>query len=196
MKVATKKGFTLIELMVVMAIISVLAVTLVPQLTWAQARSRDAGRVATLKNFSAVLETYLSDEGYYPRAPQSTTDIAEDGDGCFSSSDGTVNNQLAEMLKWWKAQTNPQRQSTSGPCTIPGAYGYVSVTKDGIYDNGYMLISDIETYKKANADWSQFSWVWTTFDSSFDYTEVQANVPLKLTAELSPASNSVFIETN
>ena len=53
----TQKGFTLIELMIVIAIISVLAVTLVPQLTWAQARSRDAGRVSSLKNITAVLET-------------------------------------------------------------------------------------------------------------------------------------------
>jgi general secretion pathway protein G len=65
----TKKGFTLIELMIVIAIISVLAVTLVPQLTGAQARSRDAGRVSSLKNITAVLETYYSDEGQFPAVP-------------------------------------------------------------------------------------------------------------------------------
>jgi prepilin-type N-terminal cleavage/methylation domain-containing protein len=87
----TKKGFTLIELMIVIAIISVLAVTLVPQLTGAQARSRDAGRVSSLKNITAVLETYYSDEGKFPLSPNhATNENTAAGTACFSSSAGVV----------------------------------------------------------------------------------------------------------
>lgn len=194
MKTIAKKWFTLIELMIVMAIIAVLATTLVPQLIWAQARSRDAGRVATLKNFSAVLETYLSDEWYYPRSPSNTSDISATGDGCFSDTNWTVNPQLAEMLKWNKAQLNPQRQARSWPCTAAWAYGYVSLTKDWISDNGYMLVADVETYKKANADYDEF---WTVLlDGAFPYETISQRTITKLTSETTPASNSVYIETN
>ena len=55
------KGFTMVELMIVIAIIGVLAVTLIPQLTKAQAKARDTGRSAHLNSISTVLQTYRSD---------------------------------------------------------------------------------------------------------------------------------------
>ena len=43
-----KKAFTLIELMIVVVILWVLMSTILPKLTWAQARARDAWRIADL----------------------------------------------------------------------------------------------------------------------------------------------------
>ena len=193
MKNNAQKGFTLIELMVVMAIIAVLATTLIPQLTGAQARARDAGRVATLKNFSAVLETYLSDEGVYPRSP-STATITATGNGCFSTASWDVNSRLADLLKWGKAQLNPQSGSVSNPCSLGWVYGYASLQKDAINDAGYVLTADLETWNKANAIYTELGTI--TYAGAYPYANISGRSTQKLTGETSPATNSIFVETN
>lgn len=63
-----KKGFTLIELLIVVSIIGILAVALIPSLTDAPARARDAGRKAMVNELVAAVESYNIDEGNYPGA--------------------------------------------------------------------------------------------------------------------------------
>lgn len=61
-----KKGFTLIELLIVVAIIGILAVALVPTITDAPARARDAGRKATVNSVVTAIEAFNLDNGRYP----------------------------------------------------------------------------------------------------------------------------------
>ena len=60
------KGFTLVELMIVIAIIGVLAVSLIPTLTGAQAKARDTGRISALTNIATSMISYKNDAGTYP----------------------------------------------------------------------------------------------------------------------------------
>lgn len=61
-----KKGFTLIELLVVIAIIGVLASVVLASLNTARTKSRDARRVADVKQIQIALEMYMDSNQEYP----------------------------------------------------------------------------------------------------------------------------------
>jgi len=63
-----KKGFTLIELLVVIAIIGLLSTLSVVALNSARQKSRDAKRVADVKQIQTALELYYNDNNGYPSA--------------------------------------------------------------------------------------------------------------------------------
>jgi prepilin-type N-terminal cleavage/methylation domain-containing protein len=61
-----KSGFTLVELLVVMAIIGILSVVTLANFSTSQAKGRDAQRKSDLKQISIALEAYYADHGAYP----------------------------------------------------------------------------------------------------------------------------------
>ncbi|MBU2036271.1 prepilin-type N-terminal cleavage/methylation domain-containing protein [Patescibacteria group bacterium] len=62
------KGFTLVELLVVMAILGVLVTLIGTAFRTAQARGRDAQRKSDLKQIANALELFFNDYGFYPPA--------------------------------------------------------------------------------------------------------------------------------
>jgi type II secretion system protein G len=71
------RGFTLIELLVVIAIIGILSSVVLASLNDARQKSRDAKRIADVKQLQLALELYFDSEGTYPNATQ------------FAATDGT-----------------------------------------------------------------------------------------------------------
>lgn len=61
-----EKGFTLLELLVVIGIIGLLASILVVNLTGARKRARDTKRVADVRNLQTAAEDYYGKNGMYP----------------------------------------------------------------------------------------------------------------------------------
>jgi len=61
------KGFNLIELLIVLAIIGVLASFLLTNFIGAKARARDAQRKSDLRQIQSALELYRTDQGSYPK---------------------------------------------------------------------------------------------------------------------------------
>ncbi len=60
-------GFTLVELLIVMALITVLAAIGIVSFRGAQNRARDAQRKADLRQYQTALEVYANDnDGFYP----------------------------------------------------------------------------------------------------------------------------------
>ena len=125
-----KRAFTLIELLIVITIIGILAVALVPRLTGASGRARDATRKSDLQQIAVGLEYYYSDNGEYP-------DVAA-GAVCVST------------LGLTGLSIVPSDPSSSGwgtTCDTAALGGYVYYelddTSDGAID-GYLLIADLE----------------------------------------------------
>ncbi len=66
MKQNNQKGFTLIELLVVIAIIGLLASVVLLALGSARQKSRDAKRLADVRQIATALELYFDTNGGYP----------------------------------------------------------------------------------------------------------------------------------
>ncbi len=68
-------AFTLIELLIVVAIIAILAAIAVPNFLEAQVRSKVARAKTDMRSVATALEAYAVDSSKYPWAPSSVTDL-------------------------------------------------------------------------------------------------------------------------
>lgn len=158
---AFRRGFTLIELMIVIVILGILMGTILPRLTGAQSRARDTARIADLNNISQALEVYSSDFGQYPNAACTSTGAVKcdgkttDEANCLSANaDPAVPTNTYNLLKtYMKGSRVPQNigiQTNTLGCV--GSYYYSPLTKGGSANQSYVLASNLETWQMANFD--------------------------------------------
>jgi len=153
MKLYKKRGFTLIEIMIVIVIISLLAVTLVPKLTSAQARSRDASRTTSLLSMKAVLITYFDDYSEFPvnSHDQAANDAATPNwDWCLSTDEKWTTETLSDYVEWSKTSFDPQKNALVWSCWTPGSFGYIALSKNWANKSAFILSAQTETYQKSN----------------------------------------------
>ncbi len=145
------KAFTLIELMIVVVILWILMSTVLPKLTWAQARARDTARIADLSNISAALWVYYDDYWEYPWT--NTWDQY-----CLSES-WWVASDIKDYMQNSVVPQDPQSSSSFSLCwwtewinSWHWKYFYSPLTKKTLAKNSYILCADVETYQKANVN--------------------------------------------
>ncbi|MDP3954930.1 MAG: type II secretion system protein [bacterium] len=84
------KGFTLVELLVVMAIIGILAIVSFANFQTSQIKARDAERKANLHQIANSMEAYMNDHASYPNASGGKIKACADGGGiCKATANAT-----------------------------------------------------------------------------------------------------------
>ena len=66
MKNSNKKGFTLVELLIVIAIISILTALIITNIYSSRGKARDAKRISDIAQLQLALEQYFNKFGVYP----------------------------------------------------------------------------------------------------------------------------------
>lgn len=121
-------GFTLMELLVVMAILGILIVAGLASFTSSQKKSRDIRRKNDLRQISLAMETYYNDFGSYPLSDPSTNQIK----GC-----GVSGTSACEWGSPWKKT----------PATGTATVYMIAMPIDPTTSHSYYYVSDGTYYK-------------------------------------------------
>ena len=111
-KIKNRKGFTLIELMIVVAIIGILAAIAIPQFASYRQRAQDSAAKSALKNLATAQEDYYVKNDFY------ATGYAQTG---FSPEDSIVISVTAADITSWEA--NASHISSTNVFTYASARG-------------------------------------------------------------------------
>ena len=153
MKINTK-GFTLVELMIVIVILGILMAAILPRLTGGQARTRDLARKSDMAAISQVMENFYGDHGRYPGINNASVCLS--GSTISNSID---NDDLSSYLKGGEMITPPSDKQAIGTCTgtSAGTYWYKPITANGIGRGGYIILTPVDQGPTANALFANIS---------------------------------------
>lgn len=133
-----QKGFTLIELLVVIAIIGMLSTLAVVSLNSAREKSRDAKRIADVRQIQTALELYYQDNNGYPAGANAIL-----GTGiytCLVTDTGFVTSTDAACARPYMGLIPGAPQPADGSCDlVSNAYTYNQVDSGKDYTIGFCL---------------------------------------------------------
>ena len=115
-----ERGFTLIEMMVVVAIIAILVTLLVPNFMRARAQAQTAACEANMKEIATGLEMYYADNLNYPS-------------GATAGSSNPVD-AADPLVKYYL------KQAPVDPAAGPGKYYTYSISGSGTGDASYTIL--------------------------------------------------------
>lgn len=131
-----KKGFTLVELLVVVAIIGLLSTLAVVALGSARGKARDAKRLSDIKQVQTALELFYNDNNGYPVAAAPPLALGGAGAVTLSGAGITAANGAAGTTYMGQVPSNPApggapynytpKKSDNGDCTAAPVTNCVS----------------------------------------------------------------------
>jgi prepilin-type N-terminal cleavage/methylation domain-containing protein len=149
-----RQGFSLIELLVVTAIVSLLSSLIMASVTKSRSRSRDARRIADIQQVMIALEIYFNANARYPVSTGCGATVPNNG-WCNSveSHDpqfGWIRDSGAYGSLGASLQDDPVDPAPKTPTVAtwnkgPGAYYYFSNTS-ATFDGSYILVYAVENY--------------------------------------------------
>ena len=129
-----KRGFTLVELLVVIAIIALLSTLSVVALNSARAKARDARRLSDIKQIRTALEMYFDSNMKYPDPLNSSSTLGTGNFACLTSA-GWATSGCSGIIFMQKVPSDPQS---------PRVYQYYKVD-DTHYRISYYLEGSLAT---------------------------------------------------
>lgn len=125
-----KKAFTLIELLIVVAIIAILAAIAVPNFLEAQVRSKVSRARADMRSYATALEAYVTDHNNYPTYHYVEYDSA--GEKAPSSSGGKT---VKEFFVGGETDANATVINFEGDYQVTTPIAYISsIPPDPFHD--------------------------------------------------------------
>ena len=138
-----KKGFTLVEMLIVVVIIGILAAALLPRLMSAQASARDSARMSAIQQIATATAAYLQETGNYPTSGASTKGSTDD-----LLAKLVENGNVASLPQ--EAKKNIANKVINGADGLVGKYGYAVLSKNGIANGAIVFAAKVERAGSAN----------------------------------------------
>ena len=126
-KMKLKRGFTLVELLIVVIILAILAAIIIPQFTGATDDANQAAYDTNVANVRAAIDLYRQQHSAYPGA------VTSSGGTCVNGTAVTGAVGEAAFLAQLRNYTNAAGQACTG--TDPNEFKYGPYLKDDLPDN-------------------------------------------------------------
>lgn len=117
--IRNNKGFTIVELLIVIVVIGILAALVLNSFRGVQERARDTKRRTDVNAQASQLEVYYTDQGHYPLATQ----VSQDS---FITS-----NFKGADLNAWRAPNQNTNSMVNSATPDKDHYGYQAFQTDG-----------------------------------------------------------------
>ena len=123
-----QKGFTIIELLIVIAIIGILAGLVLNNFQGAQAKARDVQRKSRINSIYGKLEEYYNNNSGYPDGNFTTTTLAGIDSDALKDTNGAAPTYSFQIAATTPTAPTLPTTSTSGSQFFYQAYGCTNAT--------------------------------------------------------------------